>query len=34
MRIEAHIKKIDKWLYIVSDFIKGLVKINQKYKGE
>ena len=32
MRIEVHVKKIDQWLYLVSDFVKGLVKIQKKYQ--
>ena len=32
MRIEVHVKKVDQWLYIVSDFVKGLVQIQKKFK--
>ena len=32
MRMEVHVKKIDQWLYLVSDFVKGLVKIQKKYQ--
>lgn len=32
MKIQAHIKKVDNWLYLVSDFIKGLAIIKKKYK--